>query len=1218
MKKLLSLVRKLGDVHAIVRYGSGYNITLTRRSISLKFDFNEDPEQKRLSVNWGGYGSSTDISKGADHYFDLTYGYERPELTATRKEPLKGLKVVLNGTFSQEEQDKLTKYGAELKTEIDRFVNLVAQGPKANKKITDAAQKADHLLICTKKDLLELLPKPKSHTRITYPKNLKTHKKDLTDTLHSRDLEIIEDYLTELAPKLNTEDIQFLLKCSDFLNGELQGAGPWKPKTKIDGCYVIYGLCSLLHKLQNHKEVKAFCNKITSLSIMGDSHIELKHLGIFTKLQDLELNAKGDMQSSSGWSELPKTLKILTINNTRVETLDWDEKTYSDLEIIRMKSCEVDETSSFCKLPNLAELKIVLTRRYRSEPKTDQRHFGPKLESLHLNGFGLTGLDWEKMPNLKKANISGNFESDLTLITDSKIVELEISTRNIVGLSLSNQSQLKSCNFRAYDYQHTPSKDRHIDISVENCPILEELNLSSMEINNLTINKTPKLKNFRANFYNGRYDLSGTAQMGKMTALEELHLSGQMGLFKLEAAPNLSSARLTGVDPFSKGGGLPPLPKIESLELTASSTHACFPDMPKLTRMTLQMHNIENLKGLCAPNLLDLTLRANNLQDLSGMDLPKLNSLNLTANKLLSLKGLNGDTLSSFTLEASSITTVYELLDFKKLSRLSVGTDTVLTPRITKKDMDAAAVKTYMAKVERHFKKQSKSSKTTKTKITKSKTSKQWVAYFRKLIKSESRNAIAELDSELINLPDDFWDVVLKGCTPAEFVDYKHKYRHTWLPSTRSWSNNSFDMQHWEPVKTILTYDNAVAAAELYLYLLTKAPKDNAHLNECRTSLKVFRLNGTPCFSLDHFENIEIVDANHRYYGSTNAVKLSKLGKLPKLMMANLNSHAIDAQGWSAPASLTTLNARRVTCSDFSFLSSCSLTSLKIEGDISGLKQINGERLTQVEIKTTAPIEGSEFSFLSTSTNIQSLSLNLPECSGKMASLQLSNQLNTLSLTGSIFGNLEFIQNPQFVKTLTLHDVNTENFSIFEPFQKLKTLNLKIKSGDCSTFPTLSELTSLTFETQEPGPLGLKAPQPKLAALSNSTSSLVSIEGIELCQNLTSLRLKLDSGVDLTPLSLLTNLNNINLRFDKATEMDISPLASSVLCKSIYIYGVEKIQSIQFLAAYPQLEQFSCNARSIEDLETLSDIPSLKQVNLFGKNITKMKRLCPSLKIYKA
>ena len=72
---------------------------------------------------------------------------------------------------------------------------------------------------------------------------------------------------------------------------------------------------------------------------------------------------------------------------------------------------------------------------------------------------------------------------------------------------------------------------------------------------------------------------------------------------------------------------------------------------------------------------------------------------------------------------------------------------------------------------------------------------------------------------------------MLKGCKPAVFVDYKYRYRNAWLPSTRSWTKNSFDLQNWEPVKTVLTYDNSVVASELYLYLLTARTQQEGQQN---------------------------------------------------------------------------------------------------------------------------------------------------------------------------------------------------------------------------------------------------------------------------------------------------------------------------------------------------------------------------------------------------
>lgn len=125
-------------------------------------------------------------------------------------------------------------------------------------------------------------------------------------------------------------------------------------------------------------------------------------------------------------------------------------------------------------------------------------------------------------------------------------------------------------------------------------------------------------------------------------------------------------------------------------------------------------------------------------------------------------------------------------------------------------------------------------------------------------------------------------------------------------------------------------------------------------------------------------------------------------------------------------------------------------------------------------------------------------------------------------------------------------------------------------------------------------------------SLDGSGAGIVSLDGLQLCINLTVLSLQDNRIVDLTPLSKLFDLEVLSLNGNPV--VDLSPLKSLKSLRTLFL-GKTLVSDLSFVRELPSLREISVvftNVTSLAELyfcRVLEFTPYLEKVYAFGNSL---------------
>jgi hypothetical protein len=287
---------------------------------------------------------------------------------------------------------------------------------------------------------------------------------------------------------------------------------------------------------------------------------------------------------------------------------------------------------------------------------------------------------------------------------------------------------------------------------------------------------------------------------------------------------------------------------------------------------------------------------------------------------------------------------------------------------------------------------------------------------------------------------------------------------------------------------------------------------------------------------------------------------------LPVLSLSQLRVKALPSL--SGLSSLTSLNLDRCdSLVDISALSGLiSLASLDLSGcfslvDISALSGLSS--LTSLSLKCCSMVHISALSDLSSLTT---LDLNL--CDSLVDISALSGLRSLISLDLSRCASIE-------------------DFSPLEGLVALENLNLSA-TGDYLSQQDLLSISKLTSLTN----LDLRR--------GGSRDEIEDLSSLSCLVNLTNLDLSGFAAItDLSPLSCLKALTVLNLT-DCISITDISPLSDLKALRDLKLFNCNSITKLDTLGKIHSLEELKFTSRRIQSVESLRNIPALREVTEFN------------------
>ncbi len=237
------------------------------------------------------------------------------------------------------------------------------------------------------------------------------------------------------------------------------------------------------------------------------------------------------------------------------------------------------------------------------------------------------------------------------------------------------------------------------------------------------------------------------------------------------------------------------------------------------------------------------------------------------------------------------------------------------------------------------------------------------------------------------------------------------------------------------------------------------------------------------------------------------------------------------------------------------------ITDITVIGNLTNLNKLTlfGNKVTDI-------------SAIKKLTNLQSLELSVnKDCETTV----LENLINLIELT---------ISNSTSVSTDTLAKLT-----------KLETLNLDIYGSQISDISKLESLTSL-----------------KQLSLQNGVTDANAMDTVSKLKSLVYLNLSMSNLNGLDKISTLTNLQNLQLYLEEATEIDLSIVQNLSKLNQLRITGnnqVLELKNLNTLEKLSKLTELSLNRANLDSIEFIENMISLDYLDLSNNKIEDLTKL---------
>ena len=1082
------------------------------------------------------------------------------------------------------------------------------------------------------------------------PSGFVAAEKQLKQSLKSRDLSRIEGTVSQLSP-FSEEAVVYLLhhiKMQDVrlkpgyatpyteqIDAKtLQGSGPWASSTNIDECYVAIGILSFLKQAESHLAVQKFVSGVKALHFVGHAAVDIQHLSVFSALEILSITAYKnwrDTYSLSGINGIPLSLKKMFLIRASISNLStWKAESYKKLADVYWWNAHIDSIGIFSRLPCLEALSL-LGDRIEGFVDENVCSFGKSVKTLRLDRIPLSKLNFLAMPNLQSFSFRGEFTGQFHCEAhDIQELRLDFSD-DPVAVNLQNLPKLKTLNYfgRRWGTETTVCTAFHL----RTCALLESVVING-HVSNISIVGCQSLTSVSLESHCTK--LHPQVQLATLPILNSLKvMSGgdswqekrKSYCLKLDAAPQLQELYLNNIDWNAPLSSVPNLPQLTSFVLKERLASAVeLPHMPSLQHLALHVQGVAELK--------DVRQLSGGSTATNGLRFASLDSLKLSL-EIQSLAGLETPKLKTITFtQTPNLQNVDALLNSSQLHCIEAVDALQISPRMPKKRLEGEAATKYLAKLSRSVARAKKRTKSTTKK--KARSTKSWITFIRKMIKQQSHDSFAVLQSEITNMPDDFWSQIFAGME-AKNISGANWYENRYFPYPRG---KQLLNKSWDPIKTVMRGSTYHFALYVYYFLLTHAPKEQPFVTQSfakLTSLLVTIEDGLSMYSITAFSPLNFLSLGRpRLHYSTmpnTSLELDTLGTaitVKELELHGLNFRAekltlptlgkVSIERCNGPnlcflQNVSTLQKLYVTQShieDYSHVPFGSLVNLQIQSSQVG-QVFPGKVLKDCHSLETLSLENisiSDFSFLRECINLKRLIL-VNVTAAEAPSLGALKNLEKVELCNVSPNLLSMFETASEVRELVLKELKNDSLKPLVGAQKLENLTIeKCSLLNGQGLPTLSALKKLELSHQEA--LVLQHNQPALVEL--RASYLQELTGVQHLGGLQQLQLKYNA-VPIDMLYGLFSLRNVRISNHVACDINLATVTSWPMLEKLYIRGVLEVSDLSPLVALNQLQTLAMNPKVVGNLDVLAQIPNLTEVHFTGRMLRTVKKLLPSAKI---
>ena len=725
MKTLLKAMETQDDLTRFMNFCEAHGIATIARSNDRLLSLG-DIDFDNYSINWGGYGSSFEVSPALFSYFKLEY----PSGNPPRGKSFAHVKMVISGKLSDHDVDEVTakveSKGGLVVSSVDKSVNLLVVGAKPNAKLVKKAESLGQVVILDEKRFAALLPAPRKAPKPTPQTIDKKALANLKKLLASRDIDRVLQGLELLRSLENVDAYNYFLDgvsadqegnpvpssmfkgtgpAQPFLNVSLLGIIGHAPKECEIATALRKSLTNLEMQLASLEPLSAFPN-LKSLNLSGSEDLKnLDGLPESKKLRSVDLSGCGAIENVDGLSVTSGITKVdfsdcrslqnvdVLANNLKLSRVNLDgcrslENIDGLSKCASISKIELNDCSSLENIDGLAgctNLTALALDGCSSLENLDGLAKATKLKSLDLYGcWDLKNLDGLKgCKDLAEMRLGYNLTHVDGLSHLKSLKDLELNgcdeLSSLKGLSgctnlnrlvvsspvLENVDGLARCkNLTTLEMDYCLSL-KNVD-GLAHCTKLKSLSLAGCkEVENLDgLLKCTELTNLALEECTALKNLDGLANLTKLKVEGSVYIRSTAGYIYTNAYFDLG-----GCNSLQDVGGLAGCKKISELRLGNSDRE----ELPS---------GLDKLGGLKELHLMSST----NLKHVDQLaDCPKLVELHLN--------------------DCRSLENVAGLLACTKLSKLDLGGGSKnVKPKPAKLGMSSRSeVEAYMARVQKEF-----------------------------------------------------------------------------------------------------------------------------------------------------------------------------------------------------------------------------------------------------------------------------------------------------------------------------------------------------------------------------------------------------------------------------------------------------------------------------------------------------------------------------------
>ena len=376
------------------------------------------------------------------------------------------------------------------------------------------------------------------------------------------------------------------------------------------------------------------------------------------------------------------------------------------------------------------------------------------------------------------------------------------------------------------------------------------------------------------------------------------------------------------------------------------------------------------------------------------------------------------------------------------------------------------------------------------------------------------------------------------------------------------------------------------------------------------TNLTYLNLDG--CSMIENFSPIsELKKLTHLNLSSTKISEIAYLSDIPALSVLNLRGTSVsDFNALAHLKNLTDLDLQNTNITDLSVLSELTgLTRLNLKNTkIDDLTYLSGlTELTYLDLDGCTNVY--QLPSMSELKNLSYLNLSYTEITD-LTPLFAVPDLTDLRMCGTVITNLDTLSALKKLNRLDLSRTEITDLTSLSELTELTDLDLHYCQGtiDLSVLSGLNNLTQLNLGGTEATSLAALAGFTNLNKLDLSRIEINDLTPLSKLTNLVDLNLYLCTlNCDPSPLANLKNLTVLNLSSTEIT--NITALSGLTNLSELNLESCSKIKVLPPMTRFTNLSRLNLSYTGITDISYLSALNKLTVLNLSNTEIADISSL---------